>query len=48
MISLLSGLKETFIRRCTAERTNEAELRPEEQNEKTMSCFENLRNEIQL
>ena len=30
------------------ERTNEAEIRPEEQNEDTESCRENLWNEIQL
>ena len=30
------------------ERTNKAEIRPEEQSEKTESCLENLWNEIQL
>ena len=30
------------------ERTNKAEIRPEEQSEKEESCRENLRNEIQL
>ena len=29
-------------------RTNKAEIRPEEQNEKAESCRENLWNEIQL
>ena len=31
---ILSGLKETFINKYIAERTNEAEIRPEEQSEK--------------
>ena len=30
------------------ERTNKAEIRPEEQSEKAESCQENLCNEIQL
>ena len=30
----ISGLKETFIKRYIVERTNKAELRPEEQSEK--------------
>ena len=34
--------------RCIVERTNEAEIGPEEQNEKTESCQKNLWNEIQL
>ena len=45
---ITSGLKETFIKRYTVERTNKAEIRPEEQSEKTESCRENLWNEIQL
>ena len=45
---ILSGLKETFIERCIVKRTNKAEIRPEEQSEKTESCRENLLNEIQL
>ena len=32
----------------TVERTNEAEIRMEEQTEKTESCPENVWNEIQL
>ena len=32
----------------TVERTNKAEIRPEEQSEKIESCGENLWNEIQL
>ena len=32
---MISGLKETFIKRYTVERTNKAEIRPEKQNEKT-------------
>ena len=43
-----SGLKETFIKRYTVERTNKAKIRPEEQSQKTKSCRENLWNEIQL
>ena len=42
------GLKETFINRHMVERTNKAEIRPEEQSEKTETCEENLWNEIQL
>ena len=45
---VISGLKETFIKRYTVERTNKAEIRPEEQSEKVESCRENLGNEIQL
>ena len=39
---------ETLIQRHTVEKTNKAEIRPEEQREKTESCRENLWNEIQL
>ena len=42
------GLSETFIEKYMVERTNEAELRPEEQSEKVESCRKNLWNEIQL
>ena len=45
---IISGLKETFIKRYIVERTNKAEIRPEEQSEKAKSCRENLWNEIQL
>ena len=44
----MSGLKETFTKRYTVEKTNKAEIRAEEQSEKTESCRENLWNEIQL
>ena len=44
----ISGLKETFIKRYVVERTNQAEVRPEKQSEKTESCRENLSNEMQL
>ena len=44
----MSGLKVTFLKRNTVERTNKAEIRPEEQGENTESCRENLWNEIQL
>ena len=45
---IISGLKGTFIKIYTVESTNEAEIRPEEQSQKTESCQENLWNEIQL
>ena len=45
---IISGLKETFIKRYIAERTNKAKIRPEEQSEKAESCRENLWNEMQL
>ena len=41
---IISGLEETFIKRFVVERTNKAEIRQEEQNEKAVSCWENLRN----
>ena len=44
----MSGLKETFVKRHTVEKTNKAEISPEEQSEKTESCREILWNEIQL
>ena len=47
-LGIISGLKETFIKRYVVERTNKAEIRREEQNEKAESCRENLWNEIQL
>ena len=37
-----------FHKRYIVERTNEAEIRPEERSEKTESRRENLLNEIQL
>ena len=45
---IISGMEETFIKRYIVERTNKAELRLEEQNEKAESCRKNLWNEIQL
>ena len=45
---ITSGLRETFIKRSIVERTNKAEMRPEEQSEKAESCQENLWNEIQV
>ena len=49
-LGIISRLKETFIKRHIGlvERTNKVEIRPEEQSEKTESCWENLWNEIQL
>ena len=32
-LGIISGLKETFIKRCTVERTRNAEIRLEEQSE---------------
>ena len=40
-LRIISGLKETFIKRHVVERTNKAEIRPEEQSEKTESSREN-------
>ena len=34
-LGIISGLKETFIKRYIAERTNKAEIRPEERSKKT-------------
>ena len=45
---IISGLKETFIKRYIVERTNQAEIRPEEQSEKAENCQENVWNETQL
>ena len=42
------GLKETFIKRNIDERTNKAEIRPEEESQKAKSFQENYWNEIQL
>ena len=36
------------MKRNVVERTNKAELRPEEQSEKAGSCLEDVWNEIQL
>ena len=47
-LGIISGLKETFIKRHIVERTNKAEIRPEKLSEKTETCRENLWNEIQL
>ena len=44
---IISGLKETFIKRYIVKRTNKAEIRPEEQSEEEESRRENLWNEIQ-
>ena len=47
-LGIISGLKKTFLKRDIVERTNKAELRTQEQSEKTESCRENFWNEIQL
>ena len=41
-------MKETFIKRYIVEGTNETEIRPEKQDQKMESCWENLWNEIQF
>ena len=43
-----SGLRETFINRYVVERTDQIEIRQEEQSEKAESCRENLWKEIHL
>ena len=35
---IISGLKETFLKRHIVERTDKVETRPEEQSEKMESC----------
>ena len=40
---IISGLKETFIKRCIVERTNKADMRQKEQGEKAESCQENTK-----
>ena len=45
---LYPGLKKTLIKRYVVERTNKAEIRPEEQSEKAEGSQENLLNEMQL
>ena len=42
---IISGLKETFTKKYTVERTDEAEIRPEDLRENAESCRENLSNE---
>ena len=39
---IISGLRETFIKRYILERINKAEIRQEEQSETAESCQENL------
>ena len=46
--TIMSGPKETFLKRYVVERTNKAEIRPEEQSETAEICRENLWDEIQL
>ena len=45
--SSTKGRREAFIKRYVVERTNEAEIRPEEQSEKKEGCWESLWHEIQ-
>ena len=45
---IISGLRETIIKREIVERTNKVEVRPEEQSEKAGSCRDDIWNEIQL
>ena len=37
---IISGLRQTFLKRFKVERTSKAEIRPEEQSEKAESCRE--------
>ena len=48
LLGIISVLKKTVIKRYIVERTNKADIRPEEHSQKTESCRENLWNEIQL
>ena len=41
-------MRETFIKRYIVERTDKAEIRPEEQSNKAKGCRENLVKEIEL
>ena len=46
---IISGLKETFLKRYVVERTNKAEIRlGKKKTEEAQSCLENLWNEVQL
>ena len=45
---IITGLRETFVKRYIVERTNKAGIRPEEQSEKAESYREKLWNKIQL
>ena len=45
---IISGLKETIVKRYIVERTNKAEIKPKEEREKAESCRENSGNETQL
>ena len=45
---MITGLRETFMKRYIVERANQAEIKPEEQSEKAESSRENLWNEIQF
>ena len=45
---IISGLKETFIKRYIIARTNTAEIKPEEQSEKAENCWDNFCNETHL
>ena len=47
-LRIILGLKETLIKIYIVERINKAEIRPEEQSEKTDNCRKKLWNEIQL
>ena len=42
-LRIILGLKETLIKIYIVERINKAEIRPEEQSQKTESCRENLK-----
>ena len=45
-LGIILGLKETFTKGYIVERTNKADIGPEEPSEKTESCRGNLWNEL--
>ena len=47
-LQIISGLMETFIKRCAVERINKAEIRSKGQSQKMQSFGENLWNENPL
>ena len=48
IMMMMMIMKETFTKKYIVERTNKAEIRPEDQSEKAESCREKLWTEIQL
>ena len=48
VVDVVADYFKQTVQRHIVERTNKAEIRPEEQSDKAESCWENLWNEIQL